>query len=138
MWVSQPPTKEDVLKFMELMHLKQTLVQLYDGMAKQSMAAAEDAFKRKVPDATEQQITAVDNFAEGLFKDLPVEELLDAMVPIYQKHLTKADLDAVLAFYSSPAGQKLLGEQPAMMQEGGGGRRQNWPGEDGRDDEEDG
>jgi len=40
------------------------------------------------------------------------------MVPIYQKHLTKSDMDGILAFYSSPAGQKLLREQPAMMQEG--------------------
>jgi len=40
------------------------------------------------------------------------------MVPIYQKHLTKSDLDAILAFYSSPIGQKLQREQPAMMQEG--------------------
>ncbi|MFZ0800325.1 MAG: DUF2059 domain-containing protein [Terriglobales bacterium] len=55
---------------------------------------------------------------ETVFKDLPVDEIIDAMVPIYQKHLTKSDLEAVIAFYSSPVGQKLLKEQPAMMAEG--------------------
>ena len=59
----------------------------------------------------------MDKFAEGLFKDMPIDEMIDAMVPIYQKHLTKEDLDAILSFYSSPVGQKLQREQPAMMQE---------------------
>jgi hypothetical protein len=40
------------------------------------------------------------------------------MIPIYQRHLTKSDLDAVIVFYSSPVGQRLLKEQPAMMAEG--------------------
>ncbi len=39
------------------------------------------------------------------------------MIPIYQRHLTKTDLDAVISFYASPVGQKLLKEQPAMMAE---------------------
>ena len=114
----QPASREDVLKFMDVLHIRQTLVQLYGGMGRQAKAAAEQAFKEKVPDASPEQLATVDHFAEGLFKDMPVDEILDAMVPIYQKHLTKSDMDGILAFYSSPAGQKLLREQPAMMQEG--------------------
>jgi hypothetical protein len=49
---------------------------------------------------------------------MPVDEMVDAMVPIYQKHLTKEDINGILAFYASPIGQKLQREQPAMMQEG--------------------
>jgi uncharacterized protein len=44
--------------------------------------------------------------------------MVDAMVPVYQHHLTKSDLESVIAFYRSPAGQKILKEQPAMMAEG--------------------
>jgi len=114
----QPASREDVLKFMDVVHIRQTLVQLYEGMGRQSKAGAEQAFKEKIPDASPEQLATVDKFAEGLFKDMPVDEIVDAMVPIYQKHLSKGDMDAILAFYSSPAGQKLLREQPAMMQEG--------------------
>ena len=39
------------------------------------------------------------------------------MIPVYQRHLSKSDLDSVIAFYSSPVGQKLLREQPQMIQE---------------------
>jgi hypothetical protein len=111
-------SKEDVLKFMDLMHLRTQLTRYFDGIAKQAKLGAEDGFKLKVPNPTPQQIADVDKFADSLFEGWPIDEMLDAMVPIYQKHLTKEDLDAILAFYSSPVGQKLLREQPAMMQEG--------------------
>ena len=39
------------------------------------------------------------------------------MTPVYQKHLTKGDVDALVTFYSSPTGQKVLKEMPAMTGE---------------------
>src|SRR4029077_17344951 len=46
-----------------------------------------------------------------------INEMLEATVPVYQRHLTKTDLEAMVAFYASPVGQKILHEQPAMVQE---------------------
>ncbi len=112
------PSKEDVLKFMEVLHLKVQLNQYFDGFAKQAKLGAEEGFKKKIPNPTPEQLAEVDRFADSLFRDMPVDEMIDAMVPIYQKHLTKEDLAGILAFYSSPLGQKLQREQPAMMQEG--------------------
>jgi uncharacterized protein len=111
------PSKEEILKFMDVLHIKPQLVQYFGGVAKQAKLGAQEGFKQKVPNATPAQLAEVDKFAEGLFKDMPIDEMIDAMVPIYQKHLTKEDLDAILSFYSSPVGQKLQREQPAMMQE---------------------
>jgi uncharacterized protein len=34
---------------------------------------------------------------------------------VYQKHFTKGDIDALITFYSSPTGQKVLQEMPAVM-----------------------
>ena len=115
---TQPASREEVLKFMDVLQMKATLIRYFDGVAQQAKLGAEQGFKQKVPDPTPEQMAALDKFAEGLFKDMPVDEMIEAMVPIYQKHLTKLDLDAILSFYNSPAGQKLLREQPAMMQEG--------------------
>jgi hypothetical protein len=42
---------------------------------------------------------------------------LDAMVPVYQKHLTKGDVDALAAFYSTATGQKLIKEMPQITAE---------------------
>lgn len=111
------PSKADVLKFLEVLRVRSQLTQYFDGVAKQAKLGAEDGFRQKVPNPTAEQLAQVDKFAEGLFKDMPIDEMVDAMVPIYQKHLTKEDMDGILAFYASPVGQKLQREQPAMMQE---------------------
>lgn len=112
------PSREEVLKFMEVLRIRPQLNQYFDAVTKQAKAGAEEGFRHKVPDATPAQLADVDHFAEGLFKDMPIDEMIDAMVPIYQRHLSRDDLQAILAFYSSPVGQKLQREQPAMMQEG--------------------
>jgi hypothetical protein len=112
------PSKDDVMRFMDLMHLRAQMEQLLDGMKKGMKAGAEAGFKQKIPDATPEQLAKLDFITEAVFKDFPIDEIIGAMVPIYQKHLTKSDLEAVIAFYSSPVGQKLLKEQPAMMAEG--------------------
>jgi len=39
------------------------------------------------------------------------------MTAIYQKHMSKEDVDAYITFYNSPAGQHLLDEQPVIMKE---------------------
>ena len=111
------PSKEEVLKFMEVLHIRSQLNQYFDGVAKQAKLGAEEGFKQKVPNPTPEQLAKLDEFAQNLFKGMPVDEMIDAMIPIYQKHLTKEDLDGVLAFYASPIGQKLQREQTAMTQE---------------------
>ena len=112
------PSKEQVLKFLEILRVKSQLTLYFNGVAKEAKLGAEDGFKRKVPDATPAQLAEVDDFAQKLFQGMPIDEMVDAMVPIYQRHLTREDIDSIMAFYSSPVGQKLQQEQPAMMQEG--------------------
>jgi hypothetical protein len=50
-------------------------------------------------------------------KDMPIDGMLDDMIPVYQKHLSRGDVDAMSTFYASPTGQKLLREMPAMTAE---------------------
>jgi uncharacterized protein len=111
------PGREQVLQFLDLMHAKDRMLQMLDGMKAVQKKGAEEGFKNAVPDATAAQLAKVDAVVDEAMRDLPVDEIFDAMIPIYQNHLTSADLDAVVAFYRSPAGQKLLKEQPAMMAE---------------------
>ena len=48
---------------------------------------------------------------------MPMDEMMDAMIPAYQKHLTRGDIDNIVAFYSTPTGAKVLREMPAMLAE---------------------
>jgi uncharacterized protein len=114
---STTPSKAEVLKFMELMQVRARVVQMMDGIGQQARLGAEEGFKQHFPNPTAEQLAKVDALAATIFKGMPVDDMVDAMVPIYQKHLTKSDLAAIIAFYSSPVGRKLLKEQPAMMSE---------------------
>jgi hypothetical protein len=115
---AEPPTKEEVLHFLDLMQIRSRMVQMIDGMKGGMKTGAKAGLKEQLPNATPEQLAKVDAVAETVFKDFPIDEIVDAIIPIYQRHLTKADLESVIAFYSSPAGQRLLKEQPAMMAEG--------------------
>lgn len=115
--VSGAPNKEDVMKFMDLMHVRQQMTQLMDGMKQSARVGAEAGFKQEIPNPTSDQLEKVDALADVVFGDMPIGEIIDAMIPIYQKHISKADLNAIVAFYSSPVGQRLLEEQPAILSE---------------------
>jgi len=112
------PSREEVLRFLDLMQVRSRLTQITDDVKKNMKSGAEAAFRRQLPHATAEQMTKVDGLADATSQEFPTDDLIDAMVPIYQRHLTKSDLDAIVTFYDSPAGKKLLQEQPAMMSEG--------------------
>jgi hypothetical protein len=54
---------------------------------------------------------------DDMLREMPWEEIIQAETPAFQKHLTKGDVDSIVAFYSSPSGQKLLREMPEIMAE---------------------
>jgi uncharacterized protein len=54
---------------------------------------------------------------DEMMKEMPFDEIIQAMIPAYQKHFTKGDMDALIAFYSTSTGQKVLREMPAILSE---------------------
>jgi uncharacterized protein len=112
-----PASKEDVEAYLAVTHSK--------GMAEKMMAAMATPMhqmiheqylknKEKLPPDFE---TRMNKQMDDMMKNMPFAEMLDAMVPIYQKHLTKGDVTALVTFYSSPTGQKILKEMPAITAE---------------------
>lgn len=46
-----------------------------------------------------------------------IDQLVNLVLPIYQKHLTEADLLGVIAFYETPTGKKFAEKTPLITQE---------------------
>ncbi len=44
-------------------------------------------------------------------------QLVDLLVPIYARHLTRDDLEQLIRFYESPIGKRLTAVQPMISQE---------------------
>ncbi len=53
-----------------------------------------------------------DEFMARARRDMP--KLVDAMLPIYDQHFTKAQLEQLVSFYESPVGQHLAKVQPEI------------------------
>jgi hypothetical protein len=68
------------------------------------------SLKRSQPDVPEE-------FWTRLEKTFGIQDLLEQLIPVYDKHYSKKDLDGILTFYETPLGQKLLRVMPQAMQE---------------------
>ncbi len=112
-----PATRDDILALFSLMHVRDQVEPAMQFIAKQQRAIIHDNLKRQTPRISPQDLARLDQFTTDIMKDLPVDGMLDDMVPVYQRHLTRSDVEAMSAFYSSPTGQKLLREMPAMTNE---------------------
>jgi uncharacterized protein len=112
-----PATREDILKLFDTMKIHEQMRLVMDSVLKQQRTMIHEAIRRHQPNVSEDELKHLDQFMTDIMKDMPVNELLDDMIPVYQKHLSKSDVGAMDAFYSSPTGQKLLREMPAMTAE---------------------
>jgi hypothetical protein len=45
------------------------------------------------------------------------KELVEVLTPVYRKHLTLEDLQALIAFYESPVGKKYAQVGPSILNE---------------------
>jgi hypothetical protein len=116
--VDTSASREDIRRLFDVMHIRDQMKQIMDQVLEQMKTLNHEQIKKHNPDVTEEEIAKLDAMSGQFLKDLPIDEMLDDMVPVYQRHLTKADVDAMVGFYSSPTGQKILTEMPAMTAEG--------------------
>ena len=115
--IDGPPSAEQVMELLELLQVRDSLQVTLDAVKKQMRNSAEDQFREKILNPSPEQLKSVQAIVDDAFGDLSADDMIKDVVPVYQKHLTRSDVRALVAFYSSPAGQKILREQPAMIRE---------------------
>jgi hypothetical protein len=112
-----PASAEDIQRYLDVMHTSDMIKTVLETMHQsvQQMIHDQLAKTSNLPPDAEMRV----NKAVGdMYQDFPVDKFLQAMIPVYQKHFTKGDIDALIAFYSSPIGQKTLKELPGVMADG--------------------
>lgn len=112
-----PATHQEIQDLFTLMHVREQVGQVMEAIALQQRAIIHDNLKRRNPRLTRQDLVRLDRFTINVMKDLPIDDTVEDMIPIYQNHLSKSDVEAMTSFYSSPTGQKLLREMPSMTSE---------------------
>jgi hypothetical protein len=122
------PTQEQLTRLFEVMRLRQqmeSMMKSMTSMMQQQISQQIRSMASSLPNggavSAQQQQQQLDRllnkYTERVVSLYPVSEMVDDMLGLYRRHLSREDVDAFIAFYSSPAGQHLLDAQPAIMQE---------------------
>jgi hypothetical protein len=113
----EPASKNDVILYLRTMRSHDLLQKMMTVQAQSMEQIMHNQLKDKgaLPADFDAHLKKA---YDDLIKNMPLDEMVDAMVPAYQKHFTHGDIEAMNAFYSSPLGQKVLEELPAVTQEG--------------------
>jgi hypothetical protein len=111
------PTRDQVMTLLELLQVRKTMSVMLESMKQVMREGAERSFRERVPNPTPKQLAALHGMFDDIVDATSMDDMINALIPIYQRHLTKADIEEMIRFYSSPTGQKLLHEQPAIIQE---------------------
>lgn len=123
----QQATKEQVEKFFEVMRLHKQMENMMSMMPK----IVEESYQIEMKHVNEQlppgkrlmpqDQTAVEKvfnkYMERAMTVYSIDDMIADAVPVYQRHISKSDMDVFIAFYSSAPGQRLLDQQPAIMSE---------------------
>lgn len=111
------PTREDVLKLFTAMRVRETMQEVRNAAVEQARRSLRDMISDELPGATPQQIAELDGMVERIIAAYTIDNTIEDLIPIYQKHLSRADLEAVTAFFSSAAGRKFLDTEPVIAAE---------------------
>ena len=107
------PAKEaDIRKLIDLTGAK--------SLGEQLMSAGMEQFRASVLDSQPDNPRAkqfVDAFVARFQKHFDPKSLSETEIPIYDKYLTAEDLKGLLAYYSSPLGQRMQKVLPEIAQE---------------------
>ena len=123
----QQPSSDQLAKLFEVMRIKQqmqSMKTMIPGMVQQQIQAAMKqteegmpAESRPTPEQREKMQAIMNKYVAKSIELYPADEMLTDMTAIYQKHLSKDDVEGLITFYGSSAGQHLLDAQPVIAQE---------------------
>lgn len=113
-----PASADDIRKLFDVMQIRNQMKLVMQQVSQQMRSLERDQVRKQQPNVTDQDFAKFDAISDEVMKNLSVEGLLDDMIPVYQKHLNRSDVNAMVGFYSTATGQKILREMPAMTTEG--------------------
>jgi hypothetical protein len=114
----EPASKDDVILYLRTMHSHDMLQQVMEVQSQNMQQLFRDQLLKEKGTVPPEFDAHFKKAMDDLIKGMPIDEITQAMIPVYQQHFAKADIAAMNAFYSSPVGQKVLQVLPVVMQEG--------------------
>jgi hypothetical protein len=125
--LDQQASREQLAKLFEVMRLRQqfdSLVKMLPDMVAQQVRSQMQEMTARMPNAeklTADQQAALDKLMQKYMDKArtiyPVDQMIADAITVYQRHMSRQDVESYLAFFSSPPGQHFLDAQPVIMKE---------------------
>ncbi|MFZ5661125.1 MAG: DUF2059 domain-containing protein [Pseudomonadota bacterium] len=113
-----PPTDAQLDALHEAARTERLLEEMWpriEAMQRQMLQQALQG-REHDPEAQARAQRSLERGNAALHKALSWERLRPLLRDVYRRHLEAEDVEAITAFYRTPAGQKLLDKGPALMQ----------------------
>jgi hypothetical protein len=125
--VEDQATVEQVERLFQVMRIRQQTESLMKQMSmmmqqqvaqgmKQGGADTPDG-KKLAPEQLAERQKLMEKLMDRAMHVYTVDEMLADMTPIYQRHISKSDIEAFIAFFGSSSGQHFLDQQPLIAKE---------------------
>ena len=108
-------TREDVLNYLQAIHAKEVNRQMMTAMSKPLQQMIHDLYAKDAANLPPDFESRMQNFIDNSLRQMSLDNLQEQMIPVYQKHFSREDLQALTQFYTSPTGQKVLKEMPSVV-----------------------
>ena len=120
-------SKEQVTKLLEVMRLRSQLASTMKALqtmiqgqiaTQMSQVSSNLPAGKELSNEEQGKLNAIQQKYMKMALDVyPIDAMMDDVTEIYQRYMSRSDVEAFIAFYSSPPGQHLLDAQPAIMAE---------------------
>lgn len=118
------PAKEaEVRRLMDVMGVKKMMASMMPAMTAQLRQQMEDMIQRQIkagnlPEGSGEKFKKLHDFmTERFTEEMKSIDLESMSARIYSKHFTIEEVRALIQFYESPIGKKMLEKTPLIMQE---------------------
>lgn len=111
--------REKIANIRKLVHIMsgKQMKDMMDKVLESSMRTIESQMPADAL-ADPEMKQAFDDYMKSLsLTEKDMEEMLDLMIPFYDKYLDEADIAALVRFYESPAGKNFVRVMPEMVAE---------------------
>lgn len=112
-----PASRADVERYMKVMQSQETVQRTIEAMKQPMHNMVHQQFEKNQDKLPPDFESRMDKMMDEMLLDFPYDQMLQAMIPAYQRHLSKVDVDSLITFYSSATGQKLIRELPQITAE---------------------
>jgi uncharacterized protein len=114
-----PQKEADIRQLLQIMGTERTMTQVMADME----TNIRPLLTRSIP-AGEYRERLIELFFEKFHSKIDMQELIGLAIPVYDKYLSDSDIKALIDFYSTPLGQKVINVLPNIISESGEKGRQ--------------